>query len=521
MSYTIPTYDELVDAYITNYETALGQDAPLTPKAFLRVLARVQALTVLGLYKLAAERTQQNYATTATGDDLKRIGAENGVTYQAATAAELVLTCTGTNGVDIPADTVFIGDSNNLRYYTQSLVTIAAGTAAPTVTCYTAGVDGNLVATDGLTLSSPISGIDNAAVVASVSVTAVDNEDEEDYRRQVLDAIQTTGGGSNLADYREWAQETPSIVRAFPYSGAPTTNRLDDGDMEDTGTTAWSGYGSPTITKQTGTPYEGTRCLRVARGASASPYAYQNIMLLNNSYNITGVARGDGTCNPILKAGNVTLWTGTSSTSWQAFDVDFDFTSTTNTRFQLYTNGGAATNYVEWDDLLLTVDEVPGHVTVYAECDESVEADGIPDSTLLGDVRDYITTDQVTGIVRPALGAIDNNLFVEPIIRTSIYIEIRGLEVATEYETACKADLDTDLDDYLREATPYIAGLDTASSQADQITDPLLSRVVQDVLASYGASCSGIGIGTAPGVFLASYSLGAGELAKLGAIAYV
>jgi hypothetical protein len=79
----------------------------------------------------------------------------------------------------------------------------------------------------------------------------------------------------------------------------------------------------------------------------------------------------------------------------------------------------------------------------------------------------------------------------------------------------------TDVDNYLRNATPYIQGLDSQSSQADQITDPLISKVVQDVLDSYGATATGIGIGTEVGVFLASYSLNAGELAKLGSITYV
>ena len=522
MSYTIPTYDDLVNAYVSNYETALGQDAPLTPKAFLRVLARTKALIDLGLYKFAANNAKQNFATTATGTNLKRIGAEKGVTYQSAIAAQLVLTCTGTNGVDIPAGTVFIGDGNSLRYYTQSLVTIAAGTAAPTVTCYTAGVDGTLVATDTLTLSSPIAGVDNAAVVASVSVSGVDDEDEEVYRRQVLDAMQTTGGGSNLADYRIWGQETPNITRVFPYSSCPITNRLVDGDMEAVGTSAYGSSGSPALTKETGTPYEGTQVLRVTRNAAAG-YATQTVFKRYHQYTITGVARGDGTSNPSVYCGAHELWAGTSSTAWQAFDLDLvnEETATDTLVVMLGCEGGSAGHYTEFDDVEILEVDLPGLVTVYAECDTSVESDGIPDSTLLDDVRDYITTDQTTGIDRQALGSIDDNLFVEPITRTAIYVEIRGLTVATEHETACKADLDDDLDTYLREATPYIAGLDTASSQADQITDPLLSKVVQDVLDSYGAACTGIGIGTTAGVFLASYSLGAGETAKLGAISYV
>lgn len=525
MSISIPTSDEIYEAAIAYYEAKLGQDAPVTPKAFLRILAQVQRMIITGLYKLAAERYLQNLVLTASGDDIERLGEEYGVTRQDAVPAELVLTCTGTNGVDIPAGTVFIGDANSLRYYTQALVTISGGTAAPTVTCYTAGVDGQLEATDTLTLSSPITGINNSAVVASVSVDGVDQEDEEVYRRQVLDEIQTTGGGSNLADFRNWAQETPNINRAFPYSGTPIRQSIDfiDWDMEESGTSNWSTTNSPTISKQTGTPHEGTQVLRIVRGATAYPSAYQTCLKMYNEYTITGWARSDGNCTPDLRCGNHVLWTGTTSTSWQEIDVTVlvgeDAADATTLR--LVCGGGASSQYVEFDDFEILQTEYPGHVTVYCECDDSYQADGIPDSTLLDDVRDYITTDQDTGIDRPSLGLVDDNLFVEPIIRTSIYLEIRGLDIATELEAQAKSDLDDEVDAYLRNATPYIQGLDSQYSQADQITDPLISKVVQDVLDSYGASCSGIGIGTQVGVFLASYSLGAGELAKLGSITYV
>lgn len=525
MSLTIPTFQDLVDAAVSNYEISLGQDAPITSKAYLRIQAHVQATIVLGLYKLAAERQLQNLALTATEEDLELIGEEYGVTRQGAVAAELVLTCTGTNGIDIPAETVFIGDSTGLLYYTQALVTISGGTAAPTVTCYTPGVDGNLAVSDTLTLSSPISGIDNSAIVASISVEGIDQEDIEVYRRQVLDEIQTTGGGSNLADFRNWAQETPNITRAFPYSGTPVRQSVDfvDWDMEESGVTNWNSLNNATLTKETSTPYEGAQNLRITATQTGSFGAAQLCVKLYNEYSITGWARSDGVIAPKLKCGTVELWVGTTSTSWQEINVSVLVgSSASHTEYlRLIGDSGSIGDYVEFDGFEILQTEYPGHVTVYCECDDSVDSDGIPTTSLLSDVRDYLTEDQVTSIARPSLGLVDDNLFVEPIIRTPIYLEIRGLDIVSELETQAKADLDTDVDAYLRNATPYIQGLDSQSSQADQITDPLVSKVVQDVLDSYGATCSGIGIGVEVGVFLASYSLGAGELAKLGSITYV
>ena len=524
MSLTIPTFQDLVDVSVSHYETSLGQDAPLTSKSFARILGYAQALLTLALYKLAAERKLQNLALTATDEDLELLGEEYGVDRQAAIATELVLTCTGTNGIDIPAGTVFIGDSNGLRYYTQALVTIASGTATPTVTCYTSGVDGNLLVSDTLTLSSPITGIDNSAVVASISVAGIDQEDLEVYRRRVLDKIQTTGGGSNSADFRNWGQETSNITRVFPYSGTPVRQSVEflDWDMEESGVTNWTADNGATLTKETGTPYEGTQVLRVAYNGTTNPIAYQSCLTLYNEYTITGWARGDGTAYPRIQCGDHTIWTGTTSSTWQEVDVTVLVGENANddSRIRLISMTTGA-GYCEFDDFEILQVAYPGHVTVYVECDDSIDADGIPTSALLSDVRDYLTEDQVTNIARPSLGLVDDNLFVEPIIRTSIYVEIRGLDIASELETQAKSDLEDDLDEYLRNATPYIQGLDSQSSQADQITDPLISKVVQDVFDSYGATCEGIGIGIEEGVFLSSYSLGAGELAKLGSIIYV
>jgi uncharacterized phage protein gp47/JayE len=527
MSLTIPTFDELVDTFVANYEAALGQDAPITPKAFLRILGYTQALVVTGLYKLTAERSLQSLALTATEEDLETIGEEYGVTRQPAVAAELIILCSGEVSTLIPAGTIFIGDANGLEYYTKADVTTdgITGLASPTVVCFTTGVDSQLATNETMTLSTPLTDINNAATVTSTAVEGVDQEDIEVYRREVLDEIQTVGGGSNLADFRTWAVETPDVVRAFPYSGTP--NRMSvsfvDWDMEKAGVADWSTDFSPTLTKETGTPHAGLQVLRIQRGATASPTAYQSVFTKYNEYAINGWARSDGNCTPSLKCGAATLWTGTTSTSWQEIDITVLIGSSAShdLTLRLVCGGGASGQHVEFDDFTILQTDYPGHVTVYIEADTDIDADGIPTSTELTAARNYINTDQTTGIDRPSLGLVDDNLFVEPIIRTAIYLEIRGLDIASELETQAKADLDTEVDAYLRNATPYIQGLDSQTSQADQITDPLISKVVQDVLDSYGATATGIGIGTEVGVFISSYSLGAGETAKLGSITYV
>ncbi len=76
MSLKLPTTQELFNTYLAQFESDLNQSSPLNDKAFLRVLAVIEAGGDQGLYKYAAERALQNLAITATGKDLDRIGLE-------------------------------------------------------------------------------------------------------------------------------------------------------------------------------------------------------------------------------------------------------------------------------------------------------------------------------------------------------------------------------------------------------------------------------------------------------------
>jgi len=97
-----------------------------------------------------------------------------------------------------------------------------------------------------------------------------------------------------------------------------------DGDMEAAGVAAWTAGASATLTKQTTNPYEGLQVLRVAYGGVANPYAAQSIMAPGTIYHLSGVVRSDGTGVPTVLDGTTTLWTGSTSTDWQEFNLAFD-----------------------------------------------------------------------------------------------------------------------------------------------------------------------------------------------------
>jgi uncharacterized phage protein gp47/JayE len=221
MALRIPTTQELADQNLAGLEGALGQTAPVGDKAFLRVLAVVEALAATGLYKLAAERIKQVLALTATGSDLDVLGAEYNTTRHAAEATRLTIALPALSATIIPITAEFIGVANGVRYLMESSVEAVAGVATCTVIADVLGAVGNLAVTDTLNIASPVAGAETVAAVTVVDNTGADTETDAAYRPRVLFAMRSTTGGSNATDHKVWAEEVAGVLRAFPYAGRP------------------------------------------------------------------------------------------------------------------------------------------------------------------------------------------------------------------------------------------------------------------------------------------------------------
>lgn len=121
-------------------------------------------------------------------------------------------------------------------------------------------------------------------------------------------------------------------------------DELVDGDMEASGVSAWTSSNS-ILTKETTNPKEGLQVLRITRDGGL-PLAYQGVNTVGNLYRIKGYARGDGTRAPAI-ASSILIWSGTSSTDWQWFDVTYAAASA-NLVLRTVSN---AVGYVEFDDV--------------------------------------------------------------------------------------------------------------------------------------------------------------------------
>lgn len=134
----------------------------------------------------------------------------------------------------------------------------------------------------------------------------------------------------------------------------PGAEELVDGDMEAIGTAAWTASNS-TLSKQTASPYQGTRLLRVTATAQAGaqfPSAQQTVLTPGKRYHVAGVARSDGTEIPRVNQGGTTRWNGTTSTDWQAFNFEFVAAGITGRiEFVFHITDPGGTEYTEWDDV--------------------------------------------------------------------------------------------------------------------------------------------------------------------------
>ena len=226
MAIVIPILKDVADANLNRFQSKINQTSPLNDKSFLRTLSVNEAAIAISLYKYGAERAQQNLVASATDKDLDRIGEDYGLPRKQATPTILTFTLPGTNGVTIFATNTFVGDFNGANYIPTADNIITGGVATIQAIAETPGESGNLNVTDTLTIAEQVAGAESVATVISVDQTGTEKETDVEYRVRIFDKQRSNGGGGNTADYREWAQETPGVVRAYPYTGRPIDDPL-------------------------------------------------------------------------------------------------------------------------------------------------------------------------------------------------------------------------------------------------------------------------------------------------------
>ena len=218
---TIPTTAEIRDQIISDIEGKLGITVPWLPKAFIRVLATALAGVQSLVYRFGLWIYKQIFAATADNEALIKRGAQYGLSRSPAVRAKHTAQATGTDDTQIDGGTLWIGDENGLVYQQEETVVIAAGVAAITVECLTAGDAGNLAVDDILKIGSPIIGVDNTATVTGTTTTGEDQESIESFRAQVMQREKNKPQGGAAPDYVQWALEVAGIAEAYAFRPTP------------------------------------------------------------------------------------------------------------------------------------------------------------------------------------------------------------------------------------------------------------------------------------------------------------
>ena len=138
----------------------------------------------------------------------------------------------------------------------------------------------------------------------------------------------------------------PKNVASLTMGAAPTIN---DGDMETAGVGDWEeAVYTATVTKETLSPYEGVRWLKVA--STGIQKANQNtVVTTGNRYNVTCAMAGDGSAGygSISFGGIAFDINSTTSATWQTIDTDL---TALGSNINLFCR---ATGFAKFDDITL------------------------------------------------------------------------------------------------------------------------------------------------------------------------
>jgi len=136
---------------------------------------------------------------------------------------------------------------------------------------------------------------------------------------------------------------------------------LTDGDMEASGTTAYSNYSGGTATKDTTIKRYGKQSIKIeATGTGQARWRQDSVFTTDLSYRISGWAYSDGVRVPSIATGaGQTLWTGTNILGWQYFNFTATINAGSFNNRLLFgtTSGGAAGQFTAWDDLSVTLNK--------------------------------------------------------------------------------------------------------------------------------------------------------------------
>lgn len=223
------------------------------------------------------------------------------------------------------------------------------------------------------------------------------------------------------------AQQDPNLLLNFrtldhgdnKIYNAAWKNFLADGNMEASGTGSYTQVNNAILSKSTSTPFSGLQSLDIAYNGTALPGAKQSVLTIGYKYKIKGYARNVSGGSPVVRQGGVAIWTGTTSTAWQAFEVIF--TAAVDTDIILSTDLAAA-GTIGYDDV---------HIALWDNlADSDAETAGVGswsvgNSATLTKESGFRTYGQGTQVLRVAYNGTTDPYAYQSVLTSDVY-RIKG-----------------------------------------------------------------------------------------------
>lgn len=238
MPFTRPTLQQLIDRNESDYASRLPGSDPRLRRAFLNVMARIDAGSAHGLYGYLAYIFRQLFPDTAEAEFLERWADIWGVERKLATKSSGTATATGNNGSTI-SQGALLRRSDGVEFAVTENATIVSGVATVKLEATTAGSSGNTAASSTLTFQSPPPGVNSTVTVTANGLTGgTDVETDALLLQRLLLRIQNPPQGGAKHDYIAWALENAGVTRAWCYPlelglGTVTVRFMMDGTYAD------------------------------------------------------------------------------------------------------------------------------------------------------------------------------------------------------------------------------------------------------------------------------------------------
>jgi uncharacterized phage protein gp47/JayE len=184
----------------------------------LRILAKVFAGFVDGLYGYLDWIARQSNPATATGEFLRAWAALVGIYPIAASSAagEEAVLFSGTPGAIMPEGTRLVRSADGVAFVTTALATVdAAGQLRASVQAVEPGAAGSTAQGVAMVIASAVAGVNATGSVVTAIAGGADIEDEDDFRTRMLERYRAPPQGGSATDYLAWAKTVPGVTRAW------------------------------------------------------------------------------------------------------------------------------------------------------------------------------------------------------------------------------------------------------------------------------------------------------------------